>query len=221
MKKITDKFNFNKEYIEGHILDSEIVQDALTRAEYEAGETEIFVEHPRSPKYYVSQYGAIISLKKKKPELLAAFIGGQPDRRYYYYGLYDSENHAKRTESAQAAVASVFCPNYWKDAERLEAHHCDGNKLNNAWWNIVLLTPKLHGAIHKIKKMKLLADGKMIEYKNPLDIVAITGLTLEDILLVKESKKKPLKSEGGYTVFNIKGNIIAYQYYPESRKKKD
>ena len=218
MIKNTDGFNFNIEYIKEHTLDSEIVKDALSRSEYIPSDTEIFVEHPYRKEYYGSQYGAVISLKRKTPELLAAFPGGQPDRRYLYYGLSNGEEPP--TIGMHRVVADIFCPNFWGKNVKLVAHHCDGDKFNNDWRNLVLLTTKLHGAIHKIKKMKLLVNGKMIECIKPLEIVAITGLTLEDILLVKDSKKKPLKSEGGYTVFNIKGNIIAYQFYPEKNKKK-
>ena len=76
--------------------------------------------------------------------------------------------------------------------------------------------------MHKIKKIVLLKDGKITEYKNPLDLVYETGLTLEDILLANKGKKKPIKSEGGYTVFDIKGNLVGFQYYPQNirgRKK--
>ena len=218
MIKNTDNFKFNIDYIKEHTLDSEIVKDALSRSEYIPCDDEIFIEHPYRKDYYGSQYGAVISLKGKQPKLLAAFIGGQPDRRYYYYGLPNGE--LPPTIGMHRVVADIFCPNDWEENIELVAHHCDGDKFNNKWWNLVLLPTKLHGAIHKIKKMKLLANGKMIECRNPLEIVAITGLTLEEILLVKDSKKKPLKSEGGYTVFNIKGNIIAYQFYPENSRKK-
>ena len=46
-----------------------------------------------------------------------------------------------------------------------------------------------------------------------------TGLSLEEILLANKGKKKPLKSTGGYTVFDIKGNLIGFQYYPQRREK--
>ena len=33
-------------------------------------------------------------------------------------------------------------------------------------------------------------------------------------------KKKPIKSEGGYTVFDIKGNLVGFQYYPQNIRGK-
>lgn len=208
------KFTWNYEYI----IQNQLADEVLESAEIEKLEpSEIFVEHPQAQGYYVSQFGRVVSLKRKKAVLLGAFIGGQSDRQYLYYGFSDRDT---KTIGMHRAVADVFCPNFWKGADRLEAHHIDGNKLNNHYRNLILLPPILHAAIHKIKKIVLLKDGVMTEYKNPLDLVYETGLKLEDILLANKGKKKPIKSEGGYTVFNIKGNLIGFQYYPQSRGKK-
>lgn len=209
-----EKFTWNYEYI----IQNQLSDEVLESAEIEKLEpTEIFVEHPQAQGYYVSQFGRVVSLKRKKAVLLGAFIGGQSDRQYLYYGFSDRDT---KTIGMHRAVADVFCPNFWKGADRLEAHHIDGNKLNNYYRNLILLPPILHAAIHKIKKIVLLKDGVMTEYKNPLDLVYETGLKLEDILLANKGKKKPIKSEGSYTVFNIKGNLIGFQYYPQSRGKK-
>lgn len=208
------KFTWNYEYI----IQNQLADEVLESAEIEKLEpSEIFVEHPQAQGYYVSQFGRVVSLKRKKAVLLGAFIGGQSDRQYLYYGFSDRDT---KTIGMHRAVADVFCPNFWKGADRLEAHHIDGNKLNNHYRNLILLPPILHAAIHKIKKIVLLKDGAMTEYKNPLDLVYETGLKLEDILLANKGKKKPIKSEGGYTVFNIKGNLIGFQYYPQTRGKK-
>lgn len=214
MTNITKQFKWNQE----HIIQHKLADEVLKEAEIEKLEpTEIFVEHPTHEGYFVSQFGRVVSLKRKKAVLLGAFIGGQSDRQYLYYGFSGGE---KQTIGMHRAVADVFCPNFWKKADRLEAHHLDGNKLNNDYRNLILLTPALHGAIHKIKKIVLLEDGKIKEYKNPLDLVFDTGLKLEDILLANKGKKKPIKSEGGYTVFDIKGNLIGFQYYPQQKKGK-
>ena len=211
----TTQFRWNQEHIIQHRLADEVLEEAKIE-KLEPSET--FVEHPSHESYYVSQYGRAVSLKRKKIALLGAFIGGQSDRQYLYYGF--SNNGETKTIGMHRAVADVFCPNFWKNTERLEAHHLDGNKLNNGYRNLILLTPTLHAAIHKIKKIVLLEGGKIKEYKNPLDLVYETGLRLEDILLANKGKKKPVKSEGGYTVYNIKGYLIGFQYYPQKGKKK-
>ena len=214
MTNITTKFKWNQEHIIQHRLADEVLMEAKIE---KLEPTEIFVEHPIHEGYYVSQYGRVVSLKRKKAVLLGAFIGGQSDRQYLYYGFSGGET---KTIGMHRAVADVFCPNFWKNADRLEAHHLDGNKLNNDYRNLILLTPALHGAIHRIKRIVLLEDGAIKEYKNPLDLVYETGLKLEDILLADKSKKKPIKSIGGYTVYDIKGNLIGFQYYPQKGKNK-
>lgn len=212
---MTNVLKWNLEYIAIHRLaDSVLASAGIEKLD----DTEIFVEHPEYESYYISQYGRAISLKRNTVKLLGAFMGGQPDRRYWYYGF--AANGNSHTISMNRAVADVFCPNFWGNAKRLEAHHINGNKLDNDYRNLILLTPKLHGAIHNIKKIILLKDGMIKEYPNPLDLVYDTGLTLEDILLANKSKKKPLKSEGKYTIFEIKGHLIGFQYYPKAQKNK-
>lgn len=206
-------FTWNYDYIIQNKLDESVLENAgIEKLE----PSEIFVEHPEHEGYYISQFGRCISLKRKKVVLLGAFIGGQPDRQYLYYGF--SAGAETKTIGVHRAVADVFTPNFWKKAERLEAHHIDGNKLNNHYRNLILLTPVLHGAIHKIKKIVLLENGKIKEYQNPLDLVYDTGLKLEDILLANKGKKKPIQSDSKYTVFDVKGNLIGFQYYPKSEK---
>ena len=203
-------FTWNYDYIIQNKLDDSVLEEARIE---KLEPSEVFVEHPEHEGYYISQFGRAISLKRHKITLLGAFIGGQPDRQYLYYDF-------GKTIGVHRAVADVFTPNFWKKAERLEAHHIDGNKLNNYYRNLILLPPILHAALHKIKKIVLLKDGKITEYKNPLDLVYETGLKLEDILLANKGKKKPIKSEGGYTVFDIKGNLVGFQYYPQNIRGK-
>ena len=66
--------------------------------------------------------------------------------------------------------------------------------------------------------MVSLKDGKMMPVNNPLDLLESTGLTLEKIILPDSDGRKPLPSMGGYTVFDIDGNLIGYQYYPKRDK---
>lgn len=201
-------FTWNYDYIIQNRLDESVIKNAEIKKLEPA---EIFVEHPEYKGYYISQFGRCISTKRKKAALLGAFIGGQPDRQYLYYGF--SEGSEIKTIGAHRAVADVFSPNFYKNAKRLEAHHIDGNKLNNNYKNLILLTPVLHGAIHKIKKIVLLDNGRITEYQSPLDLVYDTGLKLEDVLLANKGKKKPIKSDSKYTVFDVKGNLIGFQYY--------
>lgn len=205
---------WNYEYIVVNTLSDEILEKSRIE---KINSEEIFVKHPIYWSYYVSQYGRVVSMKWGKVRLLEAYIGGQPDAQYLYYCFCLAGE--KHTIGMHRAVADVFSPNFWDKSIRLEAHHLDGNKLNNDYRNLILLPRSLHKAIHNIKKMVLLKDGVLLQYSNPLDLLEETGLTLEEILLANKGKKKPLKSTGGYTVFDIKGYLIGFQYYPERRKK--
>lgn len=215
-KNLTKKFKWNKEHILQHTLDEKVLEDAGIE---KLDDAEVFIEHPISKKYYVSQYGRIITLKRAEVKLLGLLIGGQSDRQYLYCTF--SDKGEPRTIGAHRAVAEVFCPNFWGKGAKLEAHHLDGDKMNNNYWNLILLPTNLHAAIHKIKKIVLLEDGRITEYKNPLDLVHDTGLKLEDILLANQGKKKPIRSDSKYTVFNVKGHLIGFQYYPNKNKKKN
>ena len=213
---MTEKFTWNYDYIIQNQLDDGILAGAgIDKLE----QSEIFVEHPDHKGYYVSQFGRAVSLKRKKAALLGAFIGGQSDRQYLYYGFIGKDG-AKKTISANRAVADIFCPNFWKNGIRLEAHHIDGNKMNNYYRNLILLPTNLHATIHTIRKIVLLKEGKINEYTNPLDLVYDTGLKLEDIILANRGKKKPIKSDSKYTIFDVKGNLIGFQYYPAKGRKR-
>ena len=104
-------FTWNYEYIIQHRLDESVIENAGI----ELRPSEIFVEHPEHEGYYISQFGRCISLKRKKVTLLGAFIGGQPDRQYLYYGF--SSGAETKTIGMHRAVADVFTPNFWKKAE--------------------------------------------------------------------------------------------------------
>lgn len=214
-KNKKNNLNWNREYLLTHRLDSESLEESGVKL---LEPDEIFVEVPGYPGYYISQYGQAVSLRRHTPYLLGAFIGGQSDRRYLYYG-FSTKTGDKDTVSVHHAVAATFCPNFWGEGKRLEAHHLDGDKLHNEVSNLILLPTNLHAAIHKIKDIVLLRDKAIKHYENPLDLVADTGLTLEEILLANKGKKKPVRSDGGYTVFQIKGYLVGFQYHPESRGK--
>lgn len=206
------KLNWNKEYILTHTLSQEEVDEAgATLLEPD----EIFVEIPGYRDYYISQYGQCISLRRNGAYLLIASPGGQSDRQYLYYKMDNV------TVGVHHCLALTFCPNFWGWGMRLEAHHINGNKMNNELSNIVLLPPILHKAANKIKDMVWLVDGKIKKYSNPLDLVNDTGLTLEQILLVfTDKKKKPVKCYDKYTVYDIDGFLIGFQFQPDERKRR-
>lgn len=219
INEIKNNFKWNIGEINSNQLDETVLEKTGFEKLYE---NELFVEHPEQKyeKYYVSQYGRAISFKRRKPKLLKKFLGGQPDCLYDYWGFTGSDDHKTKTIGIHNAVAKVFCPNFWgNDYGKLVAHHIDHNRFNNRWDNLILLTTELHAAIHKIKQLVLFKEGKIIEYNNPLDLVWETGLTLDDILMPYKNKK-PLKNNGGYTVYEVDGYLLGYKYYPTKKKNK-
>lgn len=212
---VNTNFKFRQDFIKENILSDIFLQKALDRDGQTLSTGEIFVRHPDFENYYVSNYGRIISIAWDSPKFLGLFLGGI--NCSYLYCTF-SEDGEKHTIGVHRAVAQTFCPNFW-DNEKVQAHHVNKITTDNNYRNLILLPPKLHKACERIKKMVLLKDDQIIHMQNPLDLVYETGLTLEEIILANQSDNKPLQSIGGYTVFDIKGNLIGYKYYPEKQKK--
>lgn len=205
-------WKWNREYIISNTLSDDMIRE-MGEDFRKLAEDEIFVRHPYYYDYYISQYGRCISLKKGIPHMIGACIGGQSDRQYLYYSLVRNRGNIPHTIGAHRAVADVFSPNFWGQRKKLEAHHLDGNRLNNNVSNLILVPTDLHAAMHKIKKIALLEDSKIIEYKNPLDLVHDTDLklTLDDILMAEKNRKPIKKYSGSYTVYRVKGYLLGFK----------
>lgn len=209
---------FNGEYIENNTIDNRILESQGI----ELYPNEIFVRYSDEySDYFISPYERAISYKQGLVTLLQLQRTGK-DKQYLSLNLY--QNGRTKTITINRAIADVYCPNYWLNDKTTQAHHCDCNTHNNQLDNIVLLPKQLHEAIHKIKSIELLQNGTMQKITNPLDLIIISNgvLTLEDIILAdKDKRRKPIKSKGGRTVFNIKGYQIAYKYSkPKGKTKK-
>lgn len=209
-----ENLKFRQEYVNENTLSSVFVNIALVKSQMQEIKDEIFVRHPDYENYYISQFGRVISMSYDKPKFLGLFQGGLKMEYLYFKASEQGETH---TISVHNAVARVFCPNFWKDVP-LQAHHLNKNTTDNYYRNLILLPVKLHRDCDRIKKMVSLKDGKMMPVNNPLDLLESTGLTLEKIILPDSDGRKPLPSMGGYTVFDIDGNLIGYQYYPKRDK---
>lgn len=197
------EFIWNSEYIAQRTLDNHIITDSGIKL---LNEDEIFVEHQDFNKYFISQYGRAISLKRKQPQLLKECIQGTRDNQYPSFGIDG------RSMITGRAVAEIFCPNFWNRFKRmpniwaspLEAHHCDRNHFNNHYLNLTLLPVLLHHDAHKIESYALWDGTEMNEYLNPLRIVEATNmdLELEDIIGAWWNRKGE-SSDTGYTVYKI------------------
>lgn len=207
---------YNIDYIEKHRLSNKRAGIELL------GSDEIFVQYPRWNDYYGSNYGRLISTKHGKVELLKLVVcGGDGLDLYTGYKLAKKTYNEQRilTISSHRLVADIFLPNYWKNKDRnqLQAHHLDHSKNNNYYKNLILLPSELHNVMNRTKKMVLFKNGKF-RTLTPYEIMVKTGLTLDEVIL--SAKGKPIKSYGKYSIFDVKGNLIGFQFFPKKPKKR-
>ena len=221
MNNIFNENIYNTDYIEKHKLSNRKIKEAGIEL---LGLDEIFVQYPLWNDYYGSNYGRLISMKCGKVELLKPVIcGGENENEYTGYKLAKKTYDKQRTLSISChrLVADIFLPNYWKDTikdrNKLQAHHLDHSKNNNYYKNLILLPSRLHQVMNTSKKMILLKNGKY-RTVTPYQIMEETGLTLDEIIL--SAKGKPIKSDGKYSIFDVKGNLVGFQFYPKKPRKK-
>ena len=219
------KFNeniYNVDYINKHTLSSKKIREAGIELK---GIDEVFVQYPGWNDYYGSNYGRLISIKFGKVELRQPYPCSENDGKDQYLGYKLTKvTYGKQRQmsiSCHRLVADIFLPNYWKDTikdrNKLQAHHLDHSKSNNYYKNLILLPSKLHQVMNTVKKMVLLKNGTF-RTVTPYQILEETGLTLEEIIL--SAKGKPIKSDGKYSVFEVKGHMIGFQFYPKKKTKK-
>lgn len=216
-------FIWNTEYIEEHTLDNKIISDAGIKL---TAEDEIFVEHQDFERYYISQYGRVLSAKRKTLKLLTQFAQGPKDRPYPAVSL--TKDGGKRNFNVSRAVADIFCPNFWSrfkrmpnvvDLNKIEAHHCDKDPYNNNYLNLILLPQYLHHVAHTIESYALLEGTELYECINPLRIVGKTNLYPDEIIDAGWNQKGELK-ENGYTMYNVEGYWIGLKYRKQAEKTK-
>ena len=217
--KIKILFPWTWEYITKNLLSEKFLKDADIELMHP---DEIFVQHQWCGDYYGSNYGRAISLKNDKVDLLPALPMGKPDENgEMYLGYKFSKPGANPLSiSCHRLIADCFLPNFWDGADRnkLQAHHIDHGRYNNVWTNIMLLPTPLHRVMDYVKKTALFADGEFKEM-NLYQIMVETGLSLDEMILA--TKNKPEKSVGGkWSIFEVRGNYIGFQFLPNNRGKK-
>lgn len=211
---------YNVDYVRRHKLSNKKIKEAEIEL---LGTDEVFVQYPRWSDYYGSNYGRLISTKYGKVELRKPQPCGVNDGTGQYLGyLLTKVTNGKQRKlsiTCQRLVADIFLPNYWQDKDRnkLQTHHLDHSKSNNYYRNLILLPVDLHHVMNTVKKITLLKNNRM-RTVTPYQIVEQTGLTLEEIILA--AKGKPIKSEGKYSVFEVQGNLIGFQFIKSKKKKK-
>ena len=125
--------------------------DRLVIASYllEMGADEVWKEIDYLPReetesrYFVSNYGSVISLCRNKPIILQPFLCGGCGSQYYYVSIGGNDYRINRL------VAQAFIPN---PENKPIVHHKDHNKLNNHYSNLEWATPQENAiAYHEYK----------------------------------------------------------------------
>ena len=115
--------------------------DRLVIASYllEMGADEVWKEIDYLPReetesrYFVSNYGSVISLCRNKPIIFQPFLCGGCGSQYYYVSIGGNDYRINRL------VAQAFIPN---PENKPIVHHKDHNKLNNHYSNLEWATPQ-------------------------------------------------------------------------------
>ena len=96
-------------------------------------EIDFLPEVDTESRYFVSNYGSVISLYRNKPIVLQPFLCGSGGSRYYYVSICGKDYRINRL------VAQAFIDN---PENKPFVHHKDHNKLNNHYSNLEWATPK-------------------------------------------------------------------------------
>lgn len=96
-------------------------------------EIDFLPEVDTKSRYFVSNYGSVISLYRNKPIILQPFLCGSGGSQYYYVSICGKDYRINRL------VAQAFLPN---PENKPFVHHKDHNKLNNHYSNLEWATPK-------------------------------------------------------------------------------
>lgn len=167
---------------------------------------EIFVQVVGFPGYYISNHGRVISTRQGNEPRLRNI----QTKKNQYLDMQMCKPKKKNINIyLHRAVAETFCPNIFKNTdEQLDVHHLNYNKKDNRPENLILLPKKLHKYCNYIGNFGLWRN-KSAKHLHPLDIVEKTGLNLEDIIFA--IKNKPIKSAGDWSIYNIKGHMVALE----------
>lgn len=90
-------------------------------------EIDFLPEAKTEGRYYISNYGSVISLYRNKPIILQPFLCGNIGSEYYYVSICGKDYRLNRL------VAQAFIPN---PEGKPIVHHKDHNKLNNHYTNL-------------------------------------------------------------------------------------
>lgn len=95
-------------------------------------------------RYFISNYGSVISLCRNNPIKLQPFLCGGSGSQYYYVSIGSKDYRINRL------VAQAFIPN---PENKPLVHHKDHNKLNNHFSNLEWATPQENAIAYREYKV--------------------------------------------------------------------
>lgn len=166
--EIIRTLNCNVEYAIAKQVPEDVLRRVLQREEQTLiAENEIFVQYPDWEGYYCSNYGRLISTKRKEPAFVKPL---KLTKRYKGYTL-SSPNKEPLTLTVGRMVADIFCynPYRYKGRDYVDVHHIDHNTENNCWLNLVFLPDPLHDVVHRLDKRNGIMDPFAVYVSPKLD----------------------------------------------------
>ncbi len=173
---------------------------------------EEFRKFPQESAVWISNYGRVLSKRKKYPRLLKTVFQKGYYRLTLPYGKYGVAG--KHMYYLHTVVAKVFCnvPDWIKGGERIEVHHIksvDREKpditLHYAS-NLMYVPRKLHKTFDTLLEISVKKDGKWID-KDLVSAAEDLGITPYELCaeIGNEKKIPPIKNYGKYSYYMVNG----------------
>lgn len=192
---------------------------------------EIFNPIPKWNRYFISNYGRLLHINKKKElNLVPAHANNagylkynlsKPTRKYKGKKLRDKNGKTKGNHLncyAHRLVAQLYVPilypDYYDfDINDLEVHHRDKDPSNNYYKNLMYLLKVHHKFVDSIKKMGSYNDntGRIYKYKDIERLADKAGMNVIefiDYLRFAESERKDK-----WNIYSINGYHVAVEYF--------
>lgn len=195
------------------------------------GWDELFTPIPNWNRYYISNYGRLLHMNKKKElKIVPAHPNNagyfkynlsKPTRKYNGKKLRDKNGKTKGNTKncyVHRLVAELYVPilypeYYDIDINDLEVHHRDKDPSNNYYKNLMYLLKVHHKFVDSIKRMGSYntVTGRVYKYadiERLADKANLNVIEFIDYLRFAESEK-----DGKWNVYNINGYHIAVEYF--------
>lgn len=175
-------------------------------------EDEEFRKFPGESALWISQYGRIISKRKRHPRLLSTVFQKGYYRITLPFGKYGVTG--KHMYYVHSVVAEVFCnlPEWIHEKDKIEVHHIEpvdrveGDRKLHYASNLMYVPRKLHKAFDTILKIDIKLNSKWVT-KDLVTAAEALDMSPYEIIeeIGNEKKKPPIKTKGIYSYYMVNG----------------